>query len=106
MRGARMNTILSGAGPAPRSASPTVSKDSFWRPYALRSAVMSMSPSENWAGLSTSRASRISPAQVPKMGLPAEWNFSSAGTNSHVSSSLRSVVLSPPGMMRPATSSS
>ena len=40
------------------------------------------------------------------MGLPAEWNFSSAGTKSHASSSLRSVVLSPPGMTRPATSSS
>ena len=37
------------------------------------------------------------------MGLPAAWNFSSAGTNSHSSRSLSSVVLSPPGMMSPST---
>ncbi len=46
------------------------------------------------------------PAQVPKMGLPAALNFSSAGTKSQASMSLSSVVLSPPGMMSPATSSS
>ncbi len=65
-----------------------------------------MKPSDDWAGLSTSRASRIMPAHVPKIGLPAAWNFSSAGTNSHVSISLSSVVLSPPGMISPATWSS
>ena len=65
-----------------------------------------MKPRENWAGLCTSRASRIIPAQVPKMGCPAAWNFSSAGTKSQASMSLSSVVLSPPGMINPATSSS
>src|SRR5215467_297167 len=65
-----------------------------------------MSPSENCEGLRTSRASRIIPAHVPKMGLPAAWNFSSAGTKSHVSSSLSKVVLSPPGMTSPPTCSS
>src|SRR5881296_533375 len=65
-----------------------------------------MSPRENWRGFSTSRASTMRPAHVPKMGLPAAWNFSIAGTNSHSPMSLRSVVDSPPGMMSPATSSS
>src|SRR3989442_1544821 len=65
-----------------------------------------MSPRENWRGFSTSRASTMRPAQVPKMGLPAAWNFSIAGTNSHSPMSLSSVVDSPPGMMSPATSSS
>src|SRR5438034_3432154 len=32
----------------------------------------SMSPSESWAGFVTSRAVRISPAQVPKMGRSEE----------------------------------
>src|SRR5438309_2794954 len=65
-----------------------------------------MSPRENWRGFSTSRASTMRPAHVPKMGLPAAWNFSIAGTNFHSPMSLRSVVDSPPGMMSPATSSS
>src|SRR5947209_8363410 len=65
-----------------------------------------MSPRENWRGFSTSRASTMRPAQVPKMGLPAAWNFSIAGTNSHSPMSLSSVVDSPPGMMSPATSAS
>src|SRR5437867_7718904 len=67
---------------------------------------MSMRPSEACFGLSTSRASRMRPAQVPMMGLPAAWNFSRAGTKPHSSRSLRRVVLSPPGMMRPSTWSS
>src|SRR5262245_48365073 len=67
---------------------------------------MSMNPSDGCFGLSTSRARRMSPAQVPMTGLPAAWNFSRAGTNSHSSRSLSSVVLSPPGMMRPPTWSS
>src|SRR2546422_1490007 len=46
------------------------------------------------------------PAHVPKIGLPAAWNFSIAGTNSHSSMSLRSVVDSPPGMISPPTPSS
>src|SRR5213594_1055662 len=65
-----------------------------------------MSPRENWRGFSTSLASTMRPAQVPKMGLPAAWNFSIAGSNSHSPMSLSSVVDSPPGMMSPATSSS
>src|SRR5262249_1555560 len=65
-----------------------------------------MKPSENCEGRSTSRASRMSPAHVPKMGLPVAWNFSSAGTNSQVSSSFSNVVLSPPGMINPSTCSS
>src|SRR5213592_4303827 len=64
-----------------------------------------MSPRENWRGLSTSRASTMRPAHVPKIGLPAAWNFSIAGTKSHSSMSLRSVVDSPPGMMSPPTAS-
>src|SRR5437660_5367918 len=46
------------------------------------------------------------PAHVPKIGLPALLNFSSAGTKSHASMSLSKVVDSPPGMMSPSTSSS
>src|SRR2546430_496335 len=65
-----------------------------------------MSARENWRGLSTSRASKMRPAHVPKIGLPAAWNFSIAGTNSDSSMSLRSVVDSPPGMMSPPTASS
>jgi len=48
----------------------------------------------------------MSPAQVPKMGRPAAWNFSSAGTNAHSSMSFSSVVDSPPGMINPSTSAS
>src|SRR5207247_7809260 len=106
MRGARMKTISIGVARPSRVALPRASKDSRCRPYALRSTPTSMRPSENCAGLSTSRARRISPAQVPKIGRPWAWNFSSAGTNPHSCMSLSSVVLSPPGMMRPSTSAS
>src|SRR5262249_33908065 len=62
-------------------------------------------PSENWRGPLTSRATRMSPAQVPKIGRPPAWNFSRAGTNPHASISFSSVVLSPPGMISPSRSS-
>src|SRR2546422_1591871 len=65
-----------------------------------------MSPSENCRGLSTSRARRMRPAQVPKMGLPLPWNFAMAGAKSHASMSFSRVVDSPPGMMSPSTASS
>src|SRR5207247_1391342 len=104
-RDVRVDVVEDHAG-RPRVALPRASKDSRCRPYALRSTPTSMRPSENCAGLSTSRARRISPAQVPKIGRPWAWNFSSAGTNPHSCMSLSSVVLSPPGMMRPSTSAS
>src|SRR3989337_801151 len=65
-----------------------------------------MSPRENCFGFSTSRARTMRPAHVPKIGLPSAWNFSSAGTNRPASMSFSSVVLSPPGTIRPSTASS
>src|SRR5437899_8526381 len=65
-----------------------------------------MSPRENWRGLSTSRASTMRPAHVPKIGLPAACKDPVSGTHAHSSMSLRSVVDSPPGMMSPPTASS
>src|SRR6266403_4902877 len=106
MRGARMKTISTGAARPSRVALPCASNDSRWRPYALRSTPTSMRPSENCRGFSTSRARRMSPAQVPKSGRPSAWNCWSAPTNPHSCMSLRSVVLSPPGMMSPSTSAS
>src|SRR5262249_37236672 len=46
------------------------------------------------------------PAHARKMGWPARWNFSRAGTKSQASISLSKVVDSPPGMMSPSTSPS
>ena len=57
-----MKTARTGPPSMPGN-SRSSSKECSWRPKALRSATMSMSPR-------CSRSSMISPAQVPKIGLP------------------------------------
>src|SRR5215472_443303 len=65
---------------------------------------MSRAPNPVWVGFSTSFASRIAPAQVPKVGFCFTncLSFSNPGPPR----SLRNVPLSPPGMTRPSMVSS
>ena len=70
--GARMNTAWNGsANPA---TSRSASKESTWRPKALRRTTTSRPPMVSWPAVPPSMrsASRIIPAQVPKAGSPPD----------------------------------
>ena len=70
----------------------------------MRRMAMSMAPSPACLGFSTSVASRIAPAQVPKVGLRRTncLSFSNPASPNN----LKNVPDSPPGMTRPSISSS
>src|SRR6266851_1675342 len=106
-QGARMKTARNGGPPAP-VMSMSLSNESAWRPNAFRLTVMSIAPRVSWSlARSTSLlASRIIPAHDPKTGIPAPIRSRSGRTRSKIAVSFQIVVDSPPGMMRPSTTSS
>src|SRR4051812_17716386 len=94
IHGARMNTARTGP-PSMSGNSRSSSKECSWRPKALRSATMSMSPR-------CARSSMISPAHVPMMGRPAAWNSRSGSASPSRSIPSVIVVDSPPGITSPS----
>src|SRR3954452_6296789 len=78
-QGARMNTACTGSSRPAKVTWP--SKESTWRPNALRRTVMWSPPSVSWSGVPSSirSASMIMPAQVPKTGRPSliRWRIGS-----------------------------
>ncbi|MEI2642009.1 MAG: hypothetical protein V9G10_06665 [Candidatus Nanopelagicales bacterium] len=89
------------AGPGSAGTSTAASNESTCRPNALRRTVMSMAPRLYWSGRpsSTWSASRIMPAQVPKIGIPCAIRSSSGSVRSLRPMSMPIVVDSPPGMI-------
>src|SRR5680860_195233 len=96
--GARMNTPGNDPPLKPAMAS-GASKDSRWRPYALRRTVTGRTPSGSWSSRpsSTFSASRIRPAQVAKTASPSSMRSRSGARMPEVSRSRDMVVDSPPG---------
>ena len=101
-----MNTACTGSSRPAKSRSP--SKESTWRPNALRRTVMSSPPSVSWSAVPSSirSASMIIPAQVPNAGIPAAIRCCSGSNRSKMRASLAIVVDSPPGMTSPSQASS
>src|SRR2546425_4730664 len=86
----------------------SASNDSRWRPNALRSTDMSMSPRSRVfvfsAWFPASFESRMHPAQVPMIGIPSSPARRTISSKSpSFTSSFEIVVLSPPGIVRPST---
>jgi hypothetical protein len=104
MIGARMNTPWTGWSPRTGTCR-SASNESSWRPNAFRSTVTSRSGRTGSSPPTISRLRTIIPAQVPKIGAPLAARSRMGPRRSQRSMSLRIVVDSPPGMMRPATSS-
>src|SRR3990172_1938003 len=100
--GARMKTPWTGV--SPRTGTETSpSKLSSCRPKALRLTVTSMSGNTGSSPSEISRASRIMPAQVPKIGAPEAASSRIGSRSPQRATSFRMVVLSPPGTIRPDT---
>src|SRR5690606_27160678 len=103
--GARMNTARTGPPSSPSTAR-SASKESTWRPNALRRTAMSIAPKQRWSGRpsSTSAPRRIMPAQVPRAGRPSARRRASGSVSPARSSCIAIVVDSPPGTTSASTS--
>src|SRR3954470_15980659 len=95
-QGARMNTARTL--PSIPGISRSSSKDRIWRPNALRSHSVSISPR-------CSRSSMIIPAQVPSTGLPPRTNSRSGSASPSRLMPSVIVVDSPPGITSPSSPS-
>src|SRR6185437_14574854 len=116
-QGARMNTAWNGATSVPSASSPAAppssrsatsrSKESTWRPKALRLAVMTMPPKVCWPATPSWRrsASMISPAHEPNAGMPPAISLRIGSSRSNAVASFHRVVDSPPGMTSPSAAS-
>src|ERR1035437_9009501 len=104
MIGARMKIAWTGVSPRIGTGS-WVSKESSWRPNALRSTTTWRSGSTGCSPPAISVERMIIPAHVPKIGAPDRPRRRIGSRKPHRSIKWRIVVLSPPGRIRPATSS-
>ena len=95
--GARMKTARTG-GPSMPGISRSSSNERIWRPNALRSHSVSISPR-------CSRSSMIIPAHVPSTGAPERTNARSGSASPSRSMPSVIVVDSPPGMTSPSSPS-
>ncbi len=93
-----MNTPGNGS-PGRGVTASSASKESRCRPYPLRRTVTSITPSGCWSARpsTTSRASTISPAHTASAGMPSQSASRSGVRSPDESSSLSTVVDSPPG---------
>src|SRR6266511_3298211 len=85
--------------------STSASKESSWRPNALRSTVTSRRGKTGSSPSPISLDRRIMPAHVPKSGAPDSASRPIGSRNPQRSIRRRWAVLSPPGRTRPATPS-